>query len=117
MLKVSFDFDSTLSEDYIQVICKTFLEKPDVFDVYVVTSRHNNLFHRNTDLFKITDQLGIDRSKISFTDGDFKFKTLKVLGIDIHFDDMPDEVLFCFQNDIKGILVNFEDLNYIKYLL
>lgn len=117
MLKVSFDFDSTLSEDYIQMICKTLLNDTENYDIYVVTSRFNNLYHKNSDLFKIIDDLKIPREKVFFTDGDLKFKTLKKLNIDIHFDDMPDEILECFNNGIKGILVNFEDLNYIKYLL
>lgn len=117
MFKISFDFDSTLSEDYVQIICKSFLDKPEMFDVYVVTTRFNDVFHKNLDLFKITDSLNISREKIHFTFGDFKFKKLKELNINIHFDDMPDEILFCYQHGINGIMVNFKDLNYVKYLL
>ena len=78
-MKVSMDFDGTLEYKSIQEYAKELIARG--IDVWVVTSRFGDdekykLFFRtstnveitNTDLFEITNALGILKEKIVFTD-------------------------------------------------
>ena len=117
-MKISFDFDSTLSEPQFQELAKIFLAI-DGIEVFVVTSRLRDAYpiHDNRDLFKVTDGLGIARDNVFFTEGRTKAQLLDKLEIDYHFDDMEDEIDL-INNSIgcHGILVGFK-LSNIGYLL
>lgn len=111
-MRISFDFDSTLSRLDIQEIADDFINRGH--DVHVTTSRHsiwkwggiNETF--NNDLFEITDKLGILKENIHFTNMEPKVDFLK--GFDMHFDD--DEVEIDLINrskiDCLGILINYK---------
>jgi hypothetical protein len=114
-MKVSFDFDSCLSEDDIQKIAGVFIQSP-LCQTFIITSRSNNEFCKNTDLFKIANNLGIKKENIHFTDGDFKWRKIKELGITFHFDDMEDEVHLINANGGCAFLYNF-DVQMTKWLL
>lgn len=68
-MKVSFDFDGTLSRIDVQEFAKTLID--DGLDVWICTSRLcpekalNNKW--NDDLFKVANELGIPKSNIIFT--------------------------------------------------
>lgn len=115
-MKISFDFDSTLTEDYIQEIAKSFIKAGN--DVHIVTSRCTVYYSKtpNKDLFEVADNLGISREKIHFTEGDFKLQTLKLHKFDLHFDDMEDEVLNCNQGGVNAFLVGLKDFSKLNYL-
>lgn len=110
-MNISFDFDSTLSEDWVQELAKIFISAGHF--VYIVTSRCSGA---NPDLYKVADDIGISNHAVIFTEGAYKAETLRVLGVDIHFDDMEDE---CDQinreTDCKALLVGF-NMEFIKYL-
>ena len=89
-LKVSFDFDGTLSQDSIQEFAKHLLAVGD--EVWVVTSRVSNPEKWNLDLFSVAEDVGISRNNIFFTEGDYKWKFLDTHDFDIHFDDDYMEV-------------------------
>lgn len=93
--KVSFDFDGTLDRKDVQ----DFLKEMQGLgaDVYVCTFRtreYNDALHKivdksqecNHDLFKVTDELGIPRSKIIFTEMEEKSEHLDDSFI-WHLDD------------------------------
>jgi len=68
---VTFDFDSTLSTKIVQDFAKSLISKG--IEVYVLTSRYDELTKHNytpnpinEDLYKVVDNLGIDRTKIRF---------------------------------------------------
>ena len=82
-LKVSFDFDNTLSRPEIQTLCKTMPVKK-----YIVTSRSKKTV--NDDLYEVADAMKIPRNRIVFTEHEFKADFLK--GIHFHFDDDPVEI-------------------------
>lgn len=95
-MKISFDFDSTLSEPEMQELALKFISKG--IDVYDTTSRRQkvqglNFF--NSDLFEVTDKLGIERDNVVFTNFNPKYEYLK--DFDIHFDDDEVEI-----NDINN---------------
>ena len=112
--KISFDFDSTLSEKWVQDLAVLL---KDVVEIWIVTSRAPG--SHNRDLVKIAFELGIPEERIVYTDGAYKWSVLKHYGIGIHFDDMEDEILeINNQTDCKGVLVglkNTEELWYLFY--
>lgn len=74
MKSVSFDFDDTLDNNKVQDYAKSLIEKG--IDVHIVTSRYENPTMypnnrdghlNNDDLFKTASKIGIDNSKIHFT--------------------------------------------------
>ena len=86
--KISFDYDETLSETYWQRLARALVDAG--VDVHVVTSRCEG--STNVDLWAIVDYLDIPRDNVHFTEGAYKAETLSRHNIDIHFDDMEDEI-------------------------
>ena len=111
-MKISFDFDSTLSEDVMQNLCKKFMALGA--EVYVTTSRSTILMGKptnNDDLFEITDALGIDRKHITFTGYEDKVDYVK--DYDMHFDDDFEEIFLINQHHCKCQGFLFEDKSNI----
>ena len=111
-LKISFDFDCTLSEHHIQLIAHSMIAAGH--EVWIVTARCDDRIHDNEiteersinrDLFKIAKKLNIPNERIMMTEGSFKWKTLEKLNIDLHFDDVPEEVELIIRNGRKAILI------------
>ena len=80
MIKVSFDFDSTLDRKPVQEYAKELLERDDV-EVWIVTSRFGddekykkffstttNVDLTNNDLWEVANELGIPKERVHFTD-------------------------------------------------
>lgn len=116
-MKISFDFDSTLSEEYIQELAKICIKGGA--NVYIITSR--TLYPgvmEHKDLYKIAKTVGIPIENIHFTNSNMKLDKCEELGIDIHFDDMEDEIDNINRSSeiCKGILVGF-DISKVGYLL
>jgi len=92
-MKVSFDFDGTLSKPMVQKYAKELLERG--YDVRVTTARydeHNKhkwkLHPSNEELYKVVDILGIRREKIVFMNMELKADYFKNHGDFIfHLDD------------------------------
>lgn len=89
---VTFDFDSTLSRKDVQDYAKSLINKG--IEVYVLTSRYDELHkHRfphnptNKDLYKVTDELGIERSRIRFQCMRPKAEYLFNTNVIWHLDD------------------------------
>jgi uncharacterized HAD superfamily protein len=99
-MKISFDFDGTLSLPWVQELCKSLLKEHIII---CTTSRDIN--SNNDDLFEITDHLGLE---VFFTNHNLKIESLKENNVDIHFDDDIIEVDEINKySDIKGILLNY----------
>lgn len=82
-MKVSFDFDSTLSKPNVQNYAKRLIE--DGHEVHIVTSRTDMM--DNKDLFRISDELGIKRGHIHFVGLEGKWVTVGREQFDFHLDD------------------------------
>lgn len=87
-MKVAFDFDDTLSQEWIQQLAITHLKAGD--DVWVVTSRNERFFE---DIHKVCDKIGLDKTKIIFTlNGQFKWRVYLKEKFDLLYDDTWTEV-------------------------
>lgn len=96
---VSFDFDSTLSLKSVQDYAESLINKG--FEVWIITSRlpdgHDPKYKMhgmwvpidNSDLFEVSDRLGIKREHIVFTSHELKSEKINELGIPFifHLDD------------------------------
>jgi hypothetical protein len=112
-MKISFDFDSTLSEAKIQKLAKKFIN--DGHEVWITTSRLSSehgrskgwpwIITQNEHLFNVAENLGIPTDRIKFTEGDDKWKFLETF--DIHFDDDMFEIELINENldNCCGILM------------
>jgi hypothetical protein len=99
-MKVSFDFDSTLSRKSVQRFAKELMKKG--YDVHIVTSRFEDpnrytdprivkMGHR--DLFRVCFYLDIPRSNIHFTNMEDKF----------HFFQNNPNFIFHLDDDIEEV--------------
>lgn len=62
-MKVSFDFDGCLGDNkFVQMMCKMFISSGH--DVFIITSRDPQM--SNTDVFRVSDVLGIKREKYHY---------------------------------------------------
>jgi len=107
-MKISFDFDGTLTEDSIKNTAKIFIIAGH--DVWIVTARTDCNY--NTDLYKVCDYIGLEHDKVIFTNGDLKFTEYEKGGFDLHYDDEWDEVSNINRIGGTACLVNpdFEDI-------
>lgn len=113
-IKVSFDFDDTLSYQSVQRFATYLIS--DEIDVHITTSRYEDITRykdnengdlNNDDLFKVADRLGITRENIHFTDMEDKadwFNLHKELDFKFHLDNDKIEVMLINSNTyILGI--------------
>lgn len=106
MIKVSFDFDATLSRLDIQEYARELVDRG--VDVWICTSRFSpeNAPNKewNDDLFLVADRVGIKRSNIIFTNFEDKSEHLNNKNFKWHIDDDYIELSFIKDNtDVKPI--------------
>lgn len=128
-MKVSFDFDGTLDDEFdrtinrqkeeIQSICKRYTMM--LHDVYIITKRwgpnHRNEGLRNECdvVYLMADELGVKRENVYFTDRIYKDEIIKKLGIELHFENSEYEVKMIEKLGIKVVPVEdpyWRDLVY-----
>ena len=94
-MRISFDFDSTLTEPHIQEIAKALIK--DGHYVRITTSRLTKSYStigepeccfNNHDLYEVMREVGID--DVMFTEGEYKARYLD--SFDLHFDDDLTEI-------------------------
>lgn len=97
--KVSVDFDGTLSTTMGQLLVKRLNSEGKT--VYIVTRREKS---NSAPVYKIADELLIPRSRVYFTNGELKWKTIKRLNIGTHYDNNQNEIDQINNNtDARGI--------------
>ena len=108
-MKISFDFDGTLTEPKIRELCRSLMVSNDV---YIITSRFAST---GQDVLDLAKSLGISSERVFFMNGKEKSEFLKNnLLIDIHFDDDPFEAEQINKNtNILCLLVGFENLDAV----
>ena len=100
-MKVSFDFDSTLSRKDVQSFAKELVSEGH--EVWIVTSRFDDetgkeknwhwILGQNQKLFDVADECGIKRENIKFTCMESKSIFLKDKGFVFHLDDDDIELM------------------------
>jgi hypothetical protein len=86
-LKVSFDYDDTLSTNRGQELAKRLISEGN--DVHIVTRRN---IMQSGQVYKTAQELGIPKDNVHFTNGKLKWETIKRLGIQKHYDNNSDEI-------------------------
>lgn len=84
MIKVSFDFDGTLSLEYVQEFAKKLLDRN--IEIWIVTAREEGVSH-NLDLYKVASELQIPNERIIFTNYEDKYPKLNLINALFHLDD------------------------------
>jgi hypothetical protein len=108
-MKVSFDFDGTLSRKDVQVFAKQLVDEGH--EVWIVTSRFDDesamkknwhwIKGQNQTLFDVADKCGIKKENIYFTCGESKSIFLKDKGFVFHLDDDDIELMDIFESKDK----------------
>ena len=123
-MKVSFDFDSTLSRHDVQRFAKELIN--DGVEVWIVTSRISNeqakleykdnytldrIYKSNKKLFRVADNVGIKREHINFCNFTNKIEFIKGKNFIFHLDDDSDELIAIFESkdSCQPINVNHMD--------
>ena len=127
-MKVSFDFDGTLSRKDVQEYAKSLVNSG--LEVWIVTSRFDDenamkknwhwIKGQNKNLFNVADECGIKLDNIQFTCMESKSIFLKDKGFIFHLDDDVDELMDILDSkDVcKPVNVNhFEWKNTCVYCL
>lgn len=93
-IKVSFDFDSTLSERSIQRFVKFLVDNG--LEVWITTSRYGNGREPypswNDDLYLVAERVGIMRENVTFCQMNDKYKVISDSGFLFHVDDDEEEL-------------------------
>ena len=108
-MKVSFDFDGTLSRKDVQTYAKSLVESG--IEVWIVTSRVSTksglekgwhwIEKQNQHLYDVAEQIGIKKENIVFTEYVDKAEFLKGKGFIFHLDDDTHE-LMCILDSKDG---------------
>ena len=109
-IKVSFDFDSTLSKPNIQEYAKSLIEKG--IEVHIVTDRFEDTTrcaYTNEYLFNVVNKLGINKNNIHFshlnaTDSDLPGADLLII---------KDVLQHLPNKDIRKILAKTKTFRYV----
>ena len=120
-MKVSFDFDSTLSRKDVQRFAKELVEAGH--EVWIVTSRISNeqaqleyssnytkdrIYKSNKKLFRVADNVGIKREHIIFCNFTIKIDSIAGQGFVFHLDDDSDELMEIFSSKDPCKPINVE---------
>ena len=108
-MKVSFDYDDTLSLGFVQSYAELLVTKG--VDVWIVTARHEDPHQepehgKNRDIYNTAGKLKIPKERIVFTSTKPKATFFKGTDFIWHLDDRIDELKFINQHtEVKGIWV------------
>ena len=138
--KISFDWDNTIAMSYMidsdddsdlpiyhfQEYNQTFIEKIKELhskgaELYIVTSRKRSLedYYPEESVPYHIQLLNLGHifppTRVHYTEGDLKAKTLRQLGIDLHHDDSMEEILECQRYGIEVLssLSAYKDSNIV----
>lgn len=122
-MKVSFDFDGTISRKDVQDFAKELIGKG--IDVWIVTSRITTesalekgwywIEKQNDELYKVAESVGVVKDKIVFTEHIDKIVFLKDKGFEFHLDDDEHELILIFESDEKCIPLNVNHSNWREH--
>jgi hypothetical protein len=97
--KISFDFDDTLSTARGQEIAKRNILQGK--QVYIITRRNE---YNSSEVYRMAERLRIPKLQVFFTNGQYKWMTIKRLGIGTHYDNNQTEIdLIKINTDTKAI--------------
>lgn len=115
-MKVSFDFDGTLSRSDVQEFAKSLVNSN--YDVWIVTSRIATepaldkgwhwIERQNKELYDVAESVGIKKENIIFTEFVDKIQYLSGKNFIFHIDDDVDELMAILDSKDSCKPVNVE---------
>jgi len=122
-MKVSFDFDGTLSRKDVQSFAKKLVDIG--LEVWIVTSRCATepalekgwywIERQNQELYDVAESCGIKRENIQFTEHVDKIVFLKDKKFVFHLDDDMDELIYIRESGDKCAPINVGHLSWEEY--
>jgi hypothetical protein len=123
-MKVSFDFDGTLSRKDVQKLAKDLVSEG--YEVWIVTSRFSDeaakdkkwhwIEGQNQKLFDVAEDCGIKLENIHFTNMESKSLFLEGKGFIFHLDDDDIELMDILESnrstEVKCFPVNVEHFEW-----
>ena len=119
-MKVSFDFDSTLSRKDVQEFAKELVNEGH--EVWIVTSRFDDesamkknwhwIKGQNQKLFDVAEDCGIKKENIHFTCMESKSIFIKNKGFVFHIDDDVDELMAILNSKDSCKTVNVDHFEW-----
>ena len=119
-MKVSFDFDSTLSRKDVQLFAKELVDKG--LEVWIVTSRFDDesamqknwhwVKGQNEKVFDVAELCGINKDNIYFTNMESKSIFLKGKEFIFHLDDDEFELMDILEMGDRCHPVNVEHFEW-----
>jgi len=119
-MKVSFDFDATLSRKDVQQFAKTLVSEGH--EVWIVTSRFDDetanqmnwywIKGQNKTLFDVADDCGIKHHNIKYTCAEPKSIFLKGRDFSFHLDDDDIEIMDILETGDNCVPVNVNQSNW-----
>jgi len=85
---IAFDFDKTLDDLRIQILCKKLVSERN--EVWVVTARKDNDYN-NSILKPVLDRVMLSKYNVIYCNDKPKADMLKMLNADIYIDNINDE--------------------------
>lgn len=96
-MKVSFDYDDTLTTDKGKELLKRRQQQGD--EIYIITARR-----RSVEVIDFAREYGI--KNVYFTAGADKWKTILELNIDVHYDNNAEQIKKIQENtNARAILI------------
>ena len=121
-MKVSFDFDGTLSRKDVQELAKELIRSG--YEVWIVTSRIATepalakgwwwIERQNQELYDVAEIVGIKRENIVFTEFVDKIEFLKGKEFIFHIDDDVDELMAILKSKDSCKTVNVEHFEWLE---
>jgi hypothetical protein len=115
MIKISVDFDKTLSKSHVQNYIERLIKEG--IEVWITTSRFDDEkvkihspHHNNDKLWEVVKKLGIPTERVYFTNMDLKADHLNNKDFIFHLDDDSIELEFLEKTNVVG--VNVLELSY-----
>ena len=104
-MKVSVDCDGVLETPQGKALARRKINEDD--QVYIITARQESTMSKS--VYEVAKELGIPRLHVYFTNGQDKYKTIKRLGIDVHYDNNEEQITKIKENtDTRAEKVEYE---------
>jgi D-arabinose 1-dehydrogenase-like Zn-dependent alcohol dehydrogenase len=104
-MKISFDVDGVLTTPQGMALARRKITEGN--RVYIITARNESTM--GVRVYEIAKELGIPRLRVYFTNGEDKWKTIRRLGIEVHYDNNEEQITKIKENtDSRAEMVSYD---------
>jgi len=87
-MNISFDIDGVLDTPQGMALARRKITEGH--RVYIITARNEE--RMSEEVYAIARELGIPRLRVYFTNGEDKWRTIRRLGIELHYDNNQEQI-------------------------